>query len=162
MPGRKHNIPSHWTTQLQESSIVHYPISHIHHIWEYSTDSDGILTVSSFIQQIHRVLQLSFAVVLQEHLKYRSMLPRLREINLETSGIFMSMFPLLFVCLQHNPNKYFWGNSPLGHSIWTCIWRLLNSDACPQNSYIESSIKNEIWNPSSSHNTPVLSHDSKT
>lgn len=61
------------------------------------------------------MLQLSFSVVLQECLKYRNnyltknMLPRLREINLETSGIFMSMFPLLFVCLQHDPNKHFWG-----------------------------------------------------
>lgn len=62
---------------------------------------------------MHGMQQLSFTVVLQECLKYRnnyltkSMLPRLREINLETSGIFMSMFPLLFVCLQHDPNKHF-------------------------------------------------------
>lgn len=68
----------------------------------------------------------------------------MREINLEASGICMSVFPLLFVCSQHKPNKYFWGNNWLGHSIWTCIWRLFDSGTCPQNSYIKSSVKTEL------------------
>lgn len=45
-------------------------ISHIHHIWESSSDSTGIVIVSSFIQQMPGMLQLSLTVVLQDCLKY--------------------------------------------------------------------------------------------